>query len=256
MELYQKINLHSHTFRCHHATGRVEEYAEEAMRQNLKVLGVSDHTPFPEKRDEGVRMLFEELPEYLREIETAEKKYPEIRFFKALECDYEREMMPFYQELKKNYPLDYLIGSVHYFYENGRVVDAFHEPIDHARLRLYTEAMLENIDSELFAFAAHPDLFALQLEQWDAYAEDCVREICRLAEMKKKPLEINVNGRHKQGQPYPDSRFWKIVGEYDIETLINSDAHTVENLCAEKEYGYELQQRYHLKTWHRLKELV
>lgn len=71
--------------------------------------------------------------------------------------------------------------------------------------------------------------------------------ICKLAEQKHRTLEINVNGLHKQGSLYPDERFWKIVSEYQIGTIINSDAHRVENLCAKKEYGHQIQKRYCLK---------
>ncbi|KIR02760.1 putative histidinol phosphatase [Lachnospiraceae bacterium TWA4] len=137
----------------------------------------------------------------------------------------------------------------YFFYENGKMIDVFEEPLDRERMRRYTEAMLANIDTELFDFVAHPALFCMRLETWDSYTEDCIREICKLAEQKKKPLEINVNGCHKPGSPYPDARFWKIASNYEIETLINSDAHRVENLCAKKEIGYEIQKRYHLKQW-------
>ncbi|KIR02759.1 putative histidinol-phosphatase [Lachnospiraceae bacterium TWA4] len=115
MELYKKINLHSHTFRCKHAQGNVADYIEEGIRNGMQVLGISDHTPFPEPRDTGIRMELEELPEYISEIESAQKKYQNIRILKSLECDYTKEFISFYKEMKENYHLDYLIGSVLFF---------------------------------------------------------------------------------------------------------------------------------------------
>lgn len=246
---YTDINLHSHTYRCHHADGSVREYVEEAIRHQMQVIGIADHTPFPETVDHNIRMDLEELPLYIEELEEAQRNYPKIRILKALECDYDAAYIDFYKEVKGKYQLDYLIGSVHFLYDGMKMVDIFGEPIDRRKMRLYTDRMLENIDTEIFSFIAHPDLFCMNLEKWDDYVEGCVREICEAAQEKKKPLEININGSRKPGSPYPNHRFWEIASEYDIETLINTDAHKVQYLCENKEIGFEIQQKHGLKQW-------
>lgn len=38
-------NLHTHTFRCNHATGEDKAYVEYAIQSGVKVLGFSDHCP-------------------------------------------------------------------------------------------------------------------------------------------------------------------------------------------------------------------
>ncbi len=38
-------NLHTHTFRCNHATGEDKAYVEYAIQSSVKVLGFSDHCP-------------------------------------------------------------------------------------------------------------------------------------------------------------------------------------------------------------------
>ncbi len=40
-------NYHTHTWRCHHAKGTEREYVERAIEGGLKILGFSDHTPYP-----------------------------------------------------------------------------------------------------------------------------------------------------------------------------------------------------------------
>ncbi len=40
-------NLHTHTWRCHHATGTERAYVEAAIQGDIKILGFSDHTPMP-----------------------------------------------------------------------------------------------------------------------------------------------------------------------------------------------------------------
>ena len=44
-------NYHTHTARCRHASGREEEYIQQAISSGLKVLGFSDHTPYPFQGD-------------------------------------------------------------------------------------------------------------------------------------------------------------------------------------------------------------
>ena len=39
------INFHTHTYRCHHASGTVEEYLKSAADAGIKVIGISDHAP-------------------------------------------------------------------------------------------------------------------------------------------------------------------------------------------------------------------
>ena len=42
-----KYTYHTHTARCHHATGEDEEYVRAAIDAGIKVLGFSDHAPMP-----------------------------------------------------------------------------------------------------------------------------------------------------------------------------------------------------------------
>ena len=42
-----RMNLHTHTPRCHHATGSEREYIERAIAAGLQTLGFSDHAPMP-----------------------------------------------------------------------------------------------------------------------------------------------------------------------------------------------------------------
>ena len=39
-------NLHTHTYRCSHATGTEREYIEAAISAGIKIMGFSDHIPF------------------------------------------------------------------------------------------------------------------------------------------------------------------------------------------------------------------
>ena len=40
-----RTNYHTHTTRCHHATGSDEEFVLSAIKGGYQELGFSDHTP-------------------------------------------------------------------------------------------------------------------------------------------------------------------------------------------------------------------
>ena len=61
-------NYHTHTWRCRHADGTEREYVERAIEGGLKILGFSDHSPypFPDGYDSGMRMRLDQVEGYAR----------------------------------------------------------------------------------------------------------------------------------------------------------------------------------------------
>jgi len=39
-------NYHTHTWRCGHAEGTERDYAQQAEKAGIRILGFSDHTPY------------------------------------------------------------------------------------------------------------------------------------------------------------------------------------------------------------------
>ena len=70
-------NYHTHTWRCSHATGTEREYVEAALARGLKVLGFSDHTPypFPESHVSWFRMKTQELDDYVTVCQNLRREY-------------------------------------------------------------------------------------------------------------------------------------------------------------------------------------
>ena len=57
-----RSNYHTHTYRCNHATGTIEDYVKEAIKANIDEIGISDHLPHPGKNiDNYHRMAYEDL---------------------------------------------------------------------------------------------------------------------------------------------------------------------------------------------------
>ena len=67
-----RSNYHTHTYRCNHATGTIEDYVKEAIKANIDEIGISDHLPHPGKNiDNYHRMAYEDLEDYFGKIEEA-----------------------------------------------------------------------------------------------------------------------------------------------------------------------------------------
>ena len=81
-------NYHTHTYRCHHATGDVIDYAKAAIEAGLTTLGMSDHVALPDNRWNNVRMLMAELDDYEKAIEYAREECPDLTILKGMECEY------------------------------------------------------------------------------------------------------------------------------------------------------------------------
>ena len=233
-------NYHTHTYRCKHARGDVIDYAAKASENNLKILGMSDHSPFPDRRWAESRMDIDELDSYDNAVITARKAYPNLKILKSMECDWTPEYKNFYiEEFKDKRNYDYLIGAVHYFCYKGEWIFAFTQDA-YGRAAEYADAVVKMIESEIFDFIAHPDLFGLFTFKWDKEAVKASREICEAAKAFNTPLEINGGGfrrplmKTSEGirYPYPVDAFWEIAADCGVETICSSDAHIPDDIIS------------------------
>ena len=240
MENWQ-VNLHCHTYLCRHATGTMREYCEQAVKQGLKILGFTEHAPFPDNRY-GSRMDYEELPLYLEMIEEARRDFPELTILAGLEVDYDPEFpLDFYQrELKERLKLDYLVAAVHFVHDDSGTpifvgVNSHHSL---KTLQLFIEKSVFLIRSGLFDFINHPDMVGASIDRWTPEVKALFSEIIQTAEECKFPLEINAYGLRKPEVAYPDGtrhpypwlRFWETAADHDISCVIGSDAHRPEDV--------------------------
>jgi len=242
-------NLHTHTYRCKHADGDVQDYAHAAMQAGLKILGISDHTPLPDDRWPKVRMGMDELDGYVEAIQNTRQKFPELKILSGMECEWMPEYGSFYRDdLLGRLGLDYLIGAVHYFPFDGEWRNVIDGVKTKKELYSYTDWVIKTMESGLFAFIAHPDLFANSYLEWDVNTESCSKAMFEASKNYDIPLEINVSGyrkRHVQTvdglRPmYPWKAFWEAAQNKDIKFIINSDAHSPKDIVAFMDQGLKL----------------
>lgn len=248
-------NYHTHTCLCRHADGMPIDYAREAVRQGLSILGISDHTPLPDDRWLDVRMAMKDLPAYLESIQLAREKFPQLILLTALECEYIPEYHHFYEdELLGRLQMDYLICAQHWFLHDGHWLGCFGQSNTPERLASYTNHLLQAMETGLFAFVAHPDIFGNDYPAWDASAKTSARAIAQSAADLNLPLEINGLGFRRDPVQTPDgprtmypwTPFWETAAEYNISVIINSDAHRPVDVTGNMTDACALAQRLHL----------
>ncbi len=251
-----KKNYHTHTYRCKHASGTIYQYIESAIEKGLTVLGISDHTPLPDNKWPEVRMSMDELNNYNEVLNNAKKDFKDITILKGMECEYSKEYKNFYlDELIGKYKMEYLVGGGHYFPYKNKWFSVYGKGMDKKQLFAYTDYIIESIESKIYLFIAHPDLFGNNYLKWDENTISCSKNILKAAEVYKIPLEINGYAFRKPKIDTPDgkrflyplTKFWEIAANYNIEVVINSDAHRPQDIISNMEDAFDISKTFNLK---------
>ena len=241
------VNYHTHTWRCMHAQGNEEEYVRRAIGAGFSVLGFADHTPWPYASGfvSDMRMRWDQFPGYLDTVLALRKKYAgQIKIPVGLECEAFPAWLGWLKDLKAQC-LDYVLLGNHYdatdegdhavFSDGGGFY--FGRCTRPAHVRRYAQRTIAGMQTGIFDYVAHPDLFC---HVYDAFDADCVaasRDICQAAVALGIPLEYNLLGiqYHARMQKlgklgYPCPRFWEVAARYPVRAIIGFDAHAPEHL--------------------------
>jgi len=220
-------NYHTHTPRCKHAEGEERQYVERAVEAGFVELGFSDHTPyFFDNSDyySSFRMRPEQLEDYVSTLLALRAEYRDwISLYLGLEAEFYPKLFPKLLDFLRQFPLDYLILGQHALYNETEGIFSPRPTGDEKLLDQYRAQTTEALESGLFSYFAHPDLFHFTGDH-NVY-ERHVRAICRKAEELSIPLEFNLLG-FSEGKHYPNPVFWRIAGEEGCTVILGSDAHT------------------------------
>ena len=240
-----KRNYHTHMKYCNHAIGEVEDYVLSAIKNKYVELGMSDHAPIYKNAfndDDWNRlycyenMTLETFDKYLKDIEYCQNKYKEIHILKALESEYIDEYYDYYKELKDK--LDYMILGIHFYKYNGKFIDTYND-LDYSNIDGYLDIAIKGMESGLFKYLAHPDLFFISYKDkngnhvFDDKCKEISKSIIECAIKNDIYLELNVNGlkfskdrNNNKSWKYPLYDFWNIAKDYkDLKVIIGVDCH-------------------------------
>ena len=227
-------NYHTHTWRCNHASDTEAEYVHCAIQRGLKILGFSDHTPypFPAGYKSWHRMKVEQLGGYCETVRRLRAEYrDQIDIPLGLEAEYYPRFFPELLPLLRDHGIEYLLLGQHFI---GYEMD---EPYcgdptaDLSVLKRYCAQSADAMQTGLFTYFAHPDLICFTGSD-SAYRQQ-MRLICTEAKACGIPLEINLLGFFKK-RNYPDVRFWELAAEEGCEVILGCDTHVSKHLLDEK----------------------
>ena len=232
-----KANYHTHTSRCGHAEGTDEQYVRAALSQKFDVLGISDHVPWPYKSsftNPGVRMLLSQMDEYLSSIKKMKEAYAgQMDILAGFECEYFPEYMNWLGEMTEEKQLDYLILGNHYDQTDERGM-YFGLCTTAAQLRAYVDSTVKGVESGLFAYLAHPDLFLRRYAPFDENCRQAAKDLAQACAACGVPMEYNLHDRYLAPKTnrtsYPHPEFFDIAAAAGVKILIGLDAHEPEEL--------------------------
>lgn len=241
---FRLANYHSHTTRCMHAKGSEEEYVLQAIDTGFDILGFADHSAWPYKSDfvADMRMHIRELDGYVDTVKRLRAKYEnQIRIHLAMECEAFPEFYPWLREIRAEKGFDYFILGNHYDTTDENGGSYFGRCTQPDRAYRYMETTIAGMESGLFVYLAHPDLFLHRYPTFDADAKRVCRELCEAAKRLNIPLEYNILGQRRQAAAraqgyvgYTSPEFWEIAAETGNKAILGVDAHAPEQLdCLE-----------------------
>jgi len=245
-------NYHTHNKLCNHAVGECSDYVKEAIRLNMKEIGLSDHDPIPEefmsKEDYNDNLCYRNMTYdqfeniYLNEVDEVKKKYSnDIKIYAGLECEYLEGHDDYYKSLLKR--LDYLNLGVHFFKDKyGNIINSYHK-IDTNNVIDYANTCVKGMRTGMFKILVHPDLFMFDYKningerKFDENAIKASKMILEEAEKLGIYVEVNVNGLansrkyHSYEWLYPYYEFWNLAKDYkNLKIVIGIDAHDPKSL--------------------------
>ena len=248
MKPYLIANYHSHTTRCKHARGTMEEYVQAAIDSGIQIFGFSDHVPCPFKNayESGIRMRMQEAESYISDVRELQQKYAgKIKLLAGFETEYLPQFFDEQTALFDKLGVDYMIMGQHFLEDEQKGPYTGSPTKSDAFLKAYVDHVIEGMGTGRFAYLAHPDLIHY-IGDSKIYERE-IRRMCKALKEMHIPLEINLLGllEHKH---YPREDFWAIAGSVGNDVILGIDAHWPEQIGDIDTYrkALELVKKYNL----------
>ncbi len=228
----QSFNYHTHVERCGHAKGNEEDMILAAIDGGFKVIGISDHLPFPDWPDLSCRMPLEQMDEYLATLRQLKEKYADqIQVLIGFETEFFEDSVEYYRQVSDK--CDYLVFGQH---NPSRKFagDYNQEPYcNDEYIELMATQLCQAMDLGLTKYVCHLDYFLLDgCELSDSHMKS-LEKIARCALKNDVVLEINLKGpiygKHQYkdvlSYRYPNTLVFEMVAKIGCKVCFGYDAH-------------------------------
>lgn len=245
------IDCHTHTERCGHAVGTVEEYVRVAVERGLVGMAITEHLPLPEGMDphNHVSMPSCDLEEYLVEVDFVRDRYPEITIVTGVEADYLPDRMDEVRATiddatKRADGARLVLGSVHlldgWTFDDPHTLDSWASRDVDRVWEEYFATWGDACRTGLFHVMAHPDLVKKfghvpSFDRRELYAE-----AARVAAESGVLIEVSTAGLRKPvGELYPGPELLKAFFDAGVAATVGSDAHTPDEVGMQIDLAYD-----------------
>lgn len=228
-------DYHTHTYRCGHAVGTMDEYIESAIARGIGEIGLSDHLYLyfldAEKRPRQWAIVEEEYDVHYAEMLAARERYRgRINVRVAVEMDYVQGFEAPLETILSRYQYDYILGSVHFMdgwlidvednvfrYREQRVAEIYRRYFANVQrlARLGVADLLAHLDlPKKFGFLPEDDVTDIVSETLDVIADAGVA------------VEVSTGGLRKPiAEIYPSETILRAMKARNIPIALSSDAH-------------------------------
>jgi histidinol-phosphatase (PHP family) len=227
------IDYHTHHYRCGHARGVMDDYVEAAIAAGLGEIGLSDHSPIYHLGDDphplpGTAMSQRELPTYVEEMAQVRERYAgRITVRLGVESDYIMGWDDHYRQLWESYPLDYVIGSVHWL-DRWSIFEPS-VPYGSTQQQTYDDYLRTTqaaARSGAFDIIGHLDCLKTHGHIPDMAITPLLEETVRALAESNVAIELNTSGWRKPiKECYPRPELLACCHHYGVPVTLCSDAH-------------------------------
>ncbi len=234
------VDYHTHHYRCGHAEGEMVEYVEAAIAAGVAEIGLSDHSPIYHLGDDPhplpqTAMHQHELPRYVADMRALQQQFAsKIAVRLGVESDYVVGWDDHYRTLWQRYPLDYVIGSVHWLGQwsifnpqlpPGRTPDDIYDE--------YLRTTQAAARSGAYDIIGHLDCIKTAGHLPTRSMTPLLEETVQVLAESHVVVELNTSGWRKAiGECYPRPELLACCQHYGVPVTLGSDAHRPEHVAA------------------------
>lgn len=222
----------------------IEKFLEVGKRRGIIEIGFSEHGHrFKEAAkliaSKGFRGKWtsgeatESIEDYIKLVEKAKDMGLPVKL--GIEMDYIPEYEKEIGEFIRQYPFDYVLGSVHWLgdfgFDHPDLIDKWDNlDIDKVYVE-YFNTLLSAVKSGIFDVIAHPDVIKVFGHKAKGDMSKHYKKLAKAMKDMDLCAEVSTAGLRKPvGEIYPSPQLMECFYDYKVPIMLNSDAHIPEDI--------------------------